>query len=201
MQSVRDRDCLVTRVTLECIICYLNQTPYSLNCHSGSACMQKKYPFFSNPALNVHKYLRLLAEDDTVCLFQIIWDVCKALVHILSQFLSFCSSLQRNESPEDLPDETFNRRATLLKSLSMVMCCSPVYEKQALFALFQSYKENSIEENLIKKVHNNGGGKCVMVYTKGRFKEGCSTVGLQCKEETLQTTRPENPTSFINFVY
>ncbi|XP_034170693.2 serine-protein kinase ATM [Pangasianodon hypophthalmus] len=60
--------------------------------------------------------------------------------------------IQRNESPEDLPDETFNRRATLLKSLSMVMCCSPVCEKQALFALFQSYKENSIEENLIKKV-------------------------------------------------
>uniref|UniRef100_A0AAR2J0R4 non-specific serine/threonine protein kinase n=1 Tax=Pygocentrus nattereri TaxID=42514 RepID=A0AAR2J0R4_PYGNA len=53
-------------------------------------------------------------------------------------------------SPEDLPDETFNRRATLLKSLSVVMCCSPVCEKQALFALLQSY--NSIEEQLIKKV-------------------------------------------------
>ncbi|XP_060761720.1 serine-protein kinase ATM [Neoarius graeffei] len=60
--------------------------------------------------------------------------------------------IQRNGSPEDLADETFNRRATLLKSLSMVMCCSPVCEKQALFALIQSYKENSIEENLIKKV-------------------------------------------------
>lgn len=35
----------------------------------------------------------------------------------------------------------------------MVLCCSPVCEKQALFALFQSYKENSIEEQLIKKVH------------------------------------------------
>lgn len=60
--------------------------------------------------------------------------------------------IQRNGSPEDLPDETFNRQATLLKSLSMVMRCSPVCEKQALFALFQSYKENSIDENLIKKV-------------------------------------------------
>ncbi|XP_028818161.1 serine-protein kinase ATM isoform X2 [Denticeps clupeoides] len=49
-------------------------------------------------------------------------------------------------------DETFNRQATLLKSLSMVMCCSPVCEKQALFALFQSYKENGIEEHLLKKV-------------------------------------------------
>ncbi|KAK3513535.1 hypothetical protein QTP70_016470, partial [Hemibagrus guttatus] len=62
------------------------------------------------------------------------------------------TKIERNESAKDLPDETFNRRATLLKSLSVVMCCSPVCEKQALFALFQSYKENSIAENLIKKV-------------------------------------------------
>ncbi|KAI5092996.1 serine-protein kinase ATM [Silurus meridionalis] len=62
------------------------------------------------------------------------------------------TKVQRNGSPEDLADETFNRRATLLKSLSMVMCCSPVCEKQALFALFQSYKENNIEECLITKV-------------------------------------------------
>lgn len=34
----------------------------------------------------------------------------------------------------------------------MVLCCSPVCEKQALFALFQSYKENDVEEQLIKKV-------------------------------------------------
>lgn len=33
-----------------------------------------------------------------------------------------------------------------------MLCCSPVCEKQALFALFQSYKENNIEEQLIKKV-------------------------------------------------
>uniref|UniRef100_A0A8C1LV36 non-specific serine/threonine protein kinase n=1 Tax=Cyprinus carpio TaxID=7962 RepID=A0A8C1LV36_CYPCA len=63
----------------------------------------------------------------------------------------------KNENPkncpsEDLPDETFNRRAVLLKSVSMVMSCSPVCEKQALFALVQSYKENSIDEQLIKKV-------------------------------------------------
>ena len=34
----------------------------------------------------------------------------------------------------------------------MVLRCSPVCEKQSLFALFQSYKENHIEEQLIKKV-------------------------------------------------
>uniref|UniRef100_A0A6Q2X7D8 non-specific serine/threonine protein kinase n=1 Tax=Esox lucius TaxID=8010 RepID=A0A6Q2X7D8_ESOLU len=51
-----------------------------------------------------------------------------------------------------LSDETLNRRATLLKSVSVVLCCSPVCEKQSLFAVFQSYKENNIEEALIKKV-------------------------------------------------
>ncbi|XP_076001414.1 serine-protein kinase ATM isoform X2 [Genypterus blacodes] len=58
----------------------------------------------------------------------------------------------RSTSPEDKEDETFNRKATLLKSLSVVLCCSPVCEKQSLFALFQSYKENDIEEQLIKKM-------------------------------------------------
>ncbi|RVE64573.1 hypothetical protein OJAV_G00127090 [Oryzias javanicus] len=53
---------------------------------------------------------------------------------------------------KDEQDEGFNRKATLLKSLSVVLCCSPVCEKQCLFALLQSYKENNIEEQLIKKV-------------------------------------------------
>ncbi|KAM4628418.1 serine-protein kinase ATM [Polymixia lowei] len=59
---------------------------------------------------------------------------------------------QKSSSSEDLHDQTFNRKATLLKSVSVVLCCSPVCEKQSLFALFQSCKENSIEEQLIKKV-------------------------------------------------
>uniref|UniRef100_A0A1A8U1C7 non-specific serine/threonine protein kinase n=1 Tax=Nothobranchius furzeri TaxID=105023 RepID=A0A1A8U1C7_NOTFU len=58
----------------------------------------------------------------------------------------------RSSSSEDQRDETFNREAALLKSLSVVLCCSPVCEKQSLFALFQSYKENNIEEELIKKM-------------------------------------------------
>uniref|UniRef100_A0A3B5B9P8 non-specific serine/threonine protein kinase n=1 Tax=Stegastes partitus TaxID=144197 RepID=A0A3B5B9P8_9TELE len=58
----------------------------------------------------------------------------------------------KSSSSEDQQDETFNRKAALLKSLSVVLCCSPVCEKQSLFALFQSYKENNIEEQLIKKM-------------------------------------------------
>ncbi|KAE8295481.1 Serine-protein kinase ATM [Larimichthys crocea] len=60
--------------------------------------------------------------------------------------------LPKSSSSEDQQDESFNRKATLLKSLSVVLCCSPVCEKQSLFALFQSYKENNIEEQLIKKM-------------------------------------------------
>ncbi|KAG7226115.1 hypothetical protein INR49_018726 [Caranx melampygus] len=60
--------------------------------------------------------------------------------------------LPRSISAEDQCDELFNRKAALLKSLSVVLCCSPVCEKQSLFALLQSYKENNIEEQLIKKM-------------------------------------------------
>ncbi|XP_019720538.1 serine-protein kinase ATM [Hippocampus comes] len=58
----------------------------------------------------------------------------------------------KSSSTDDEQDEIFNRKATLLKSLSVVLCCSPVCEKQTLFALFQSYKENNIDEHLIKKM-------------------------------------------------
>ncbi|XP_036392547.1 LOW QUALITY PROTEIN: serine-protein kinase ATM [Megalops cyprinoides] len=60
--------------------------------------------------------------------------------------------VQRGSVTEDHQDEISNRRATLLKAISVVMCCSPVCEKQALFALFQSYRENDIDLQLIKKV-------------------------------------------------
>ncbi|MED6266273.1 hypothetical protein CHARACLAT_000394 [Characodon lateralis] len=60
--------------------------------------------------------------------------------------------LPRGSSSEDQPDEASNRKATLLRTLSVVLCCSPVCEKQCLFALFQSYKENDVEEDLIKKM-------------------------------------------------
>lgn len=60
--------------------------------------------------------------------------------------------LPRSISSEEKRDEMFNRKAALLTSLSLVLCCSPVCEKQALFAILQSYKENDIEEQLIKKM-------------------------------------------------
>uniref|UniRef100_A0A4W3IE35 non-specific serine/threonine protein kinase n=1 Tax=Callorhinchus milii TaxID=7868 RepID=A0A4W3IE35_CALMI len=50
------------------------------------------------------------------------------------------------------PDEECNRRATLLVLISSIICCSPVCEKQALFAICQSLKENKLDPKLVKKV-------------------------------------------------
>nr|XP_009682092.1 PREDICTED: serine-protein kinase ATM isoform X1 [Struthio camelus australis] len=55
-------------------------------------------------------------------------------------------------SPEDLLDKQCNRKAVLLMLITMVLCCSPVCEKQALFAICQSMKENGLEPHLVKKV-------------------------------------------------
>lgn len=57
---------------------------------------------------------------------------------------------QANASPDDL-DKECNRKAVLLTLITMVLCCSPVCEKQALFAICQSVKENGLEAQLIKK--------------------------------------------------
>uniref|UniRef100_A0A8C0AYS2 non-specific serine/threonine protein kinase n=1 Tax=Buteo japonicus TaxID=224669 RepID=A0A8C0AYS2_9AVES len=54
--------------------------------------------------------------------------------------------------PEDLLDKQCNGKAVLLMLITMVLCCSPVCEKQALFAICQSVKENGLEPHLVKKV-------------------------------------------------
>ncbi|NXH12272.1 ATM kinase, partial [Bucco capensis] len=54
-------------------------------------------------------------------------------------------------SAEDLLDRECNGKAVVLLLISTVLCCSPVCEKQALFALCQSVKENGLEPHLVKK--------------------------------------------------
>ncbi|KAL8191035.1 UNVERIFIED_CONTAM: hypothetical protein K2H54_066883, partial [Gekko kuhli] len=49
-------------------------------------------------------------------------------------------------------DEEYNRKSVLLTLISMILCCSPVCEKQALFAMFQCVKENGLEPLLVRKV-------------------------------------------------
>ncbi|XP_010143177.1 PREDICTED: serine-protein kinase ATM [Buceros rhinoceros silvestris] len=55
-------------------------------------------------------------------------------------------------SPEDLLDKQSNGKAGLLMLITIVLCCSPVCEKQALFAICRSVKENGLEPHLVKKV-------------------------------------------------
>uniref|UniRef100_A0A667Z4W4 non-specific serine/threonine protein kinase n=1 Tax=Myripristis murdjan TaxID=586833 RepID=A0A667Z4W4_9TELE len=74
------------------------------------------------------------------------------LKHQQKAFENIYLKAQEGMRLPDLQDETLNRKATLLKSVSVVLCCSPVCEKQSLFALFQSFKENNIEEQLMKKM-------------------------------------------------
>ncbi|XP_061847968.1 serine-protein kinase ATM isoform X4 [Colius striatus] len=61
-------------------------------------------------------------------------------------------NLRGDASPEDLLDKQCNGKAVLLMLITMVLCCSPVCEKQALFAICQSVKENGLEPHLVKKV-------------------------------------------------
>uniref|UniRef100_A0A670HWK5 non-specific serine/threonine protein kinase n=1 Tax=Podarcis muralis TaxID=64176 RepID=A0A670HWK5_PODMU len=53
---------------------------------------------------------------------------------------------------ENLPDEEYNRKSVLLMLITMILRCSPVCEKQALFAVFQCVKENGLEPHLVRKV-------------------------------------------------
>ncbi|XP_048349844.1 serine-protein kinase ATM [Sphaerodactylus townsendi] len=53
---------------------------------------------------------------------------------------------------ENIPDEEHNRKSVLLTLISMILCCSPVCEKQALFAMFQCVKGSGLEPVLVRKV-------------------------------------------------
>ncbi|XP_066475514.1 serine-protein kinase ATM [Tiliqua scincoides] len=59
---------------------------------------------------------------------------------------------QGSGNQEDLADEECNRKTVLLMLITMVLCCSPVCEKQALFAFFQCVKENGLEPQLVRKI-------------------------------------------------
>ncbi|NXW30571.1 ATM kinase, partial [Phaetusa simplex] len=65
-------------------------------------------------------------------------------------------------SPEDLLDKQCNGKAVLLMLITMVLCCSPVCEKQALFAICQSVKENGLDPQLVlKKISDIFGYKSI----------------------------------------
>ncbi|XP_062983150.1 serine-protein kinase ATM [Elgaria multicarinata webbii] len=63
-------------------------------------------------------------------------------------------------SEQNLPDEEYNRKSVLLMLIIMVLRCSPVCEKQALFAIFQCVKKNGLEPKLVTKVLERISGTC-----------------------------------------
>ncbi|XP_053449896.1 serine-protein kinase ATM isoform X2 [Nycticebus coucang] len=53
---------------------------------------------------------------------------------------------------DQLLDEIYNRKSVLLMLIAVILYYSPICEKQALFALCKSVKENGLESHLVKKV-------------------------------------------------
>ncbi|XP_022082003.1 serine-protein kinase ATM-like isoform X2 [Acanthaster planci] len=68
------------------------------------------------------------------------------------QMVQRAMELQGRLSTDERTDESANRTASLLTSLSTVARCSPACEKKTVFALMQAIQLNGIEISLMKKV-------------------------------------------------
>uniref|UniRef100_A0A8C3XBW8 non-specific serine/threonine protein kinase n=1 Tax=Cyanoderma ruficeps TaxID=181631 RepID=A0A8C3XBW8_9PASS len=102
-----------------------------------------------------HHQVRILAAKSITSLFQDVKQrdssgMSRPLPLKLQQKAFENAYLRVQEGMSNLvPD---NGKAVLLMLITMVLCCSPVCEKQALFAICQSVKENGLEPHLVKKV-------------------------------------------------
>ncbi|XP_069615249.1 serine-protein kinase ATM [Ranitomeya imitator] len=115
---------------------------------------------FSEFLADPHQQVRMLAAQAANRLFQ---DVKlqalplklqqRAFENVYMKVQEGMSYLSRNcQDPEDLPDEKYNRNSTLLMLVSVILSSSPVCEKQALFAICQSVRQNNLDPQQIKKV-------------------------------------------------
>ncbi|KAM4796105.1 serine-protein kinase ATM [Rhinophrynus dorsalis] len=106
-----------------------------------------------------HHQIRVLAAKSANRLFQ---DVRSQALPLKLQQKSFDNVYMKvqqgmrylsrdSHDQEELPDEKCNRKSTLLMLISVILRCSPVCEKQALFAICQSVKENGMDPQLIQK--------------------------------------------------
>ncbi|KYO44923.1 serine-protein kinase ATM isoform X2 [Alligator mississippiensis] len=152
---------------LKCMKALLEADPYSkwaiLRVRNEDLLVSEAFPHF---LADSHHQVRMLAAKSITSLFQDVKQrdlsgLLKPLPLKLQQkafenvYLRVQEGMrdltQANASPDDL-DKECNRKAVLLTLITMVLCCSPVCEKQALFAICQSVKENGLEAQLIKKV-------------------------------------------------
>ncbi|XP_073469598.1 serine-protein kinase ATM [Aquarana catesbeiana] len=115
---------------------------------------------FSQFLADAHHQVRLLAAQSTNRLFQNTRSQALPLKLQKAAFKNVYMKVQEgmsylsrsNQDPEEIPDEKYNRNSTLLMLVSVILLSSPVCEKQALFAICQSVKENGLDPALIKKV-------------------------------------------------
>ncbi|XP_059563971.1 serine-protein kinase ATM isoform X4 [Myotis daubentonii] len=168
-QLIKDRKCIfsVRMALVKCLKTLLEADPYSewaiLNSAGKTFSVNEVFPQFL--ADNDHQ-VRMLAAESINRLFQDMKQagsstLLKALPLKLQQTAFENAYLKAQEgmravshsaeNPE-LMDEIYNRKAVLLMTMAVVLYCSPVCEKQALFALCKSVKDNGLEPHLIKKV-------------------------------------------------
>ncbi|XP_024426571.2 serine-protein kinase ATM isoform X2 [Desmodus rotundus] len=157
----------VRMALVKCLKTLLEADPYSkwaiLNVMDEDFPVKEVFPQFL--ADNDHQ-VRMLAAESINRLFQDMKEagsstLLKALPLKLQQtafenaYLKAKEGMRevsnRAENPE-LLDEIYNRKAVLLIMIAVVLNCSPVCEKQALFVLCKSVKEDGLEPHLIKKV-------------------------------------------------
>ncbi|XP_016073693.1 PREDICTED: serine-protein kinase ATM isoform X3 [Miniopterus natalensis] len=157
----------VRMALVKCLKALLEADPYSkwaiLNAMGKAFPVNEVFPQFL--ADNDHQ-IRMLAAESINRLFQDMKQagsstLLKALPLKLQQTAFENAYLKAQEGMREVPhraenpellDEIYNRKAVLLMMIAVVLCCSPVCEKQALFALCKSVKENGLEPHLIKKV-------------------------------------------------
>ncbi|ELK38230.1 Serine-protein kinase ATM [Myotis davidii] len=168
-QLIKEGKCIfsVRMALVKCLKTLLEADPYSewaiLNSAGKTFSVNEVFPQFL--ADNDHQ-VRMLAAESINRLFQDMKQtgsstLLKALPLKLQQTAFENAYLKAQEgmravshsaeNPE-LLDEIYNRKAVLLMTMAVVLYCSPVCEKQALFALCKSVKDNGLEPHLIKKV-------------------------------------------------
>ncbi|XP_045338641.1 serine-protein kinase ATM isoform X2 [Leopardus geoffroyi] len=156
----------VRMALVKCLKTLLEADPYSkwaiLNVMGKEFPVNEVFPHF---LADNHHQVSMLAAESINRLFQDMKHggsstLLKALPLKLQQtaFENAYSKAQegmreahRAENAE-LVDEVYNRKSVLLMTMAVILCCSPVCEKQALFALCKAVKESGLEPHLIKKV-------------------------------------------------
>ncbi|XP_021062119.1 serine-protein kinase ATM [Mus pahari] len=165
----KEKKCVfsVRMALVKCLQTLLEADPYSewaiLNVKGQDFPVNEAFPQF---LADDHHQVRMLAAGSINRLFQDMrqGDFSRSLKSLPSKFqqTSFNNAYMTAEAGirallcdsqnPDLLDEIYNRKSVLLMLIAVVLHCSPVCEKQALFALCKSVKQNGLEPHLVKKV-------------------------------------------------